>query len=125
MNYLSLSLLMIAMLFQTFSKTIVFVSWEANRDFISKNLCENRNRPMMHCNGKCHLRKQLEAGEQKDGNPLPSSIKSFDEIVVLAEENHLLQFPFAADLQQYYPEESIAVPVSPVHDIFHPPTCSA
>ncbi len=30
-----------------------------NRDYIEKVLCENRNRPSLHCNGKCFLAKKL------------------------------------------------------------------
>lgn len=31
----------------------------ANYDYIATELCENRDKPEMHCNGKCHLMKQL------------------------------------------------------------------
>jgi len=30
-----------------------------NYDYIAKELCENKAKPQMHCNGKCHLMKQL------------------------------------------------------------------
>lgn len=37
----------------------VIGNWKINQSRIANTLCENRNRPSMHCNGKCHLRKQL------------------------------------------------------------------
>jgi len=38
-----------------------------NYDYIAKELCENKAKPQMHCNGKCHLMKELAkaAEEQK------------------------------------------------------------
>lgn len=38
-----------------------------NYDYIVKELCENKAKPEMHCNGKCHLMKELAkaAEEQK------------------------------------------------------------
>jgi hypothetical protein len=45
-------------------------NYEINKDYISKNLCENKAKPMMHCNGKCHLHKQLAQQEKKE-NSLP------------------------------------------------------
>lgn len=36
------------------------MAYEINKEYIANNLCENRNKPEMHCNGKCHLRKQID-----------------------------------------------------------------
>jgi hypothetical protein len=45
------------------------VGWYAsNVDYVSKRLCENRNRPAMHCNGKCYLYKQLAKADGADKN---------------------------------------------------------
>lgn len=43
------------------------VEYIINYDYIVKELCENKARPEMHCNGKCHLMKELAkaAEEQK------------------------------------------------------------
>ena len=45
-----------------------------NYDYIVTRLCENKDKPEMHCNGKCYLTKQLAkeaAGEEK--NPFGNS----------------------------------------------------
>jgi len=41
-----------------------------NYDYIVTNLCENRNKPQLQCNGTCYLAKMLaeENGQQED-NP--------------------------------------------------------
>jgi len=38
----------------------------ANQSFIASKLCENRYKPMLHCNGKCVLAKKLRQEEKKD-----------------------------------------------------------
>ena len=44
-----------------------------NYDYIVENLCENKDKPMLNCNGKCFLAKQLakESGD-KEKNPFGS-----------------------------------------------------
>lgn len=58
------------LLIQSFAHYSVLAMFELRRDFIAKNLCENRNRPKMKCGGKCYLRKQL---KKADSNPTSKS----------------------------------------------------
>lgn len=37
-----------------------------NQNYIAKNLCENRDKPQLHCNGKCQLCKKLTQEDNKD-----------------------------------------------------------
>ena len=37
----------------------VYLDFELRKEFIIKNLCENRFKPQLHCDGKCYLAKQL------------------------------------------------------------------
>lgn len=43
-----------------------------NYDYIVKELCVNKDKPVMHCNGKCHLMKELAKNAAED---TPSSEK--------------------------------------------------
>lgn len=36
-----------------------FVDYAVNYNFIAKNLCENRAKPGLMCNGKCYLVKEI------------------------------------------------------------------
>ncbi len=38
---------------------VVYLDFELNKDYIIKNLCENRFKPELKCNGQCYLAKQL------------------------------------------------------------------
>ncbi|ASZ13807.1 hypothetical protein KTO58_05125 [Chitinophaga pendula] len=53
-------------LLQPFRSVFSLWEYELNQPFIARVLCENRDKPAMHCNGKCHLRKQLQQDDQKE-----------------------------------------------------------
>lgn len=53
-----------------------------NQAKIAKTLCENRNQPKKHCDGKCYLKKQMTKDEKKDKSSVPFSINDiFQEFV--------------------------------------------
>ena len=55
-----LLILWIALLsFQSGYRGLAYVYYLWNKDFIKKNLCENRIRPKLKCDEKCHLKKVL------------------------------------------------------------------
>lgn len=50
-----------------------------NYNYIVENLCENRDRPLMNCDGKCYLAKQLaKESEGADKNPFENRISTTD-----------------------------------------------
>lgn len=59
------TLLIFLILAQTFSKGLVALDFMINKDFIAKTLCVNKNKPQMHCNGKCHLKKMMEKEDKQ------------------------------------------------------------
>lgn len=64
------SLLLLVLFLQTFSKAVTYVDFCVNRDYIARNLCENRDKPMMHCGGRCVLCKRLARQDNEDkSNP--------------------------------------------------------
>jgi len=57
---------MAQMLFALGSKSFVVLNWKINQDYITEKYCENKDKPMMNCDGKCYLSKQLEKLELKE-----------------------------------------------------------
>lgn len=45
---------------------MVFAGFAMNQSYIASKLCENRDRPWMHCEGKCYLAKKLKQVEEKE-----------------------------------------------------------
>ncbi|UGS21668.1 MULTISPECIES: hypothetical protein [Flavobacterium] len=63
------------------------LEYAVNYDYIVNNLCENKSKPELKCNGKCHLAKQLaKASESNSENSSDKKI-SFEhtEIVFFQE----------------------------------------
>jgi hypothetical protein len=50
-----------------FRPTLPFFEYALRYDYIIEKLCENRDKPQLQCDGKCHLTKQLaiEAGDDE------------------------------------------------------------
>ena len=46
-----------------------------NYDYIANVLCENKNKPQLKCNGKCHLMKELAKASESE-KPISSDKKS-------------------------------------------------
>lgn len=48
-------------------KDIYQATWDiwyvVNKEYVAQELCENQEIPMLNCNGKCYLSKQLEKAE--------------------------------------------------------------
>jgi len=54
------------MLLQTLGREVLVVDYQLNKARITALYCVNKARPTLHCNGKCHLAKQL---RKTEGDP--------------------------------------------------------
>lgn len=50
-----------------FKPVFPVLEYFVNYDYIVKELCENKAKPELKCNGKCHLAKELAIASQNDG----------------------------------------------------------
>lgn len=57
-RYISLFLLFLIS-FKLLVVPFVYLDFELRKEYIIQNLCENRFKPQLHCDGKCYLSKQL------------------------------------------------------------------
>ena len=64
MKWISLSVLLMLMVQPTI-KSSIFIWYQINKSAIIQELCENKDTPMMHCDGKCVLAKKIKAAEGK------------------------------------------------------------
>lgn len=56
----------------TLLKVAVFSNWQANRDYIAQNLCENRQDPKSDCEGNCQLVKEAEKTTEGHSPVIPA-----------------------------------------------------
>lgn len=57
--------LMLIFAANVFNRVAIVVDYYANTASFA-NKCENKARPMMHCNGKCQMMKKLQEEEKKE-----------------------------------------------------------
>ena len=72
-----------------FRPIMPFVEYEINKKYISEVLCENKDKPKMKCNGKCHLKKQLKIANdepEEQSSPVPTFSKIKDLTTLLFEK---------------------------------------
>ncbi len=56
--------------------------FQLNRAYIAKNLCVNKNKPKLNCNGQCYLAKQLKATEEKETKSNSEKLEKMPEVVL-------------------------------------------
>ncbi|OIN59070.1 hypothetical protein [Arsenicibacter rosenii] len=44
----------------------ILLDFELRKAYIVSNFCENKNRPELHCDGKCYLAKRLRAAQERE-----------------------------------------------------------
>lgn len=49
--------------------------FELNREYIRNNLCINRSKPMLSCNGKCFLAKKLKQQQENEQHTVAGQLK--------------------------------------------------
>jgi len=98
------------------------LEYKVNFSYVASVLCENRDKPEMHCNGKCHLRKQLEKDQQQEKNGTAGKEKH--EVVYI---DDLLSYDFRPIVPQtpqvndFYQDEILP---NPTFSFFRPPQVS-
>lgn len=79
-RWVSTILLLLIVLLQTAGKWLILADYALNKAYIARTLCVNKSKPSMHCNGKCHLRKQLQKEENGDEQTPNRSYQKFQEV---------------------------------------------
>lgn len=82
--------LALVFLLQVFSSVFIYADFIINNEYIATVLCINKEKPELHCDGKCYLKMQLgkdESKKQSEGK--------------IAKENNVVQFiyePYATGI---------------------------
>ena len=116
---IALVFLYAAAMLQTY---VPLISYAVNKEYIANVLCENKSKPQMHCNGKCHLNKELtKAGneESKSNSGTRNEVMDFLAIQINSGEELNYTASTTSDLTYSYNDNySFNFPGT----IFHPPT---
>ncbi len=121
-------ILMLSLIYQCTVQLGVMAWYNINRDYIARNLCENRDKPQTKCNGRCQLNKQLdktsEGQDHSTGQQLPSKNHKAEitDLLLFEEMDLVLHHPDAAP-RSFNPVVPHMVGYTPIASIFHPPAC--
>jgi len=99
-----------------------YIEYAVFKDYIAKNLCVNRDKPKSCCQGKCHLKKQIEKNaetsdtEEKSSNRkiLSQEVQEFLISPVSIPKATEIKIPRLSDIE-------IVIPTQVVSSIFVPP----
>jgi hypothetical protein len=122
MKLLAGSILILLVLFQAFSKWVIMAEYTINQDYIAKNLCENKARPMLHCNGKCQLMKKLaEEEKQNSSNSNTGSNIKVSDVLFTHEIQTLCITNLPEEKTRFNSELILSKSSAYLSSIFHPP----
>ncbi|HSC54241.1 MAG TPA: hypothetical protein VLC98_11485 [Phnomibacter sp.] len=102
----------------------VFTVWfYANQKAIASKYCENKKRPMLHCDGKCYLAKKIAAAEKQESKEAGGTLRNMwvESMPCILQETTGLQ-AFATTVLQLFPRVSHKVKASSFRPgVFRPP----
>jgi len=95
------------------------VEYVVNYDYVSKVLCENKDKPQLKCNGKCHLMKEL-AKQAESEKPIQNDKKN----TVNELETLFFQEIKALVTRQIYFQDTTSIGDNYANLYFHRVSCS-
>ncbi|WP_310590593.1 hypothetical protein [Dyadobacter sp. 3J3] len=76
----------------TFSPWGTIAYFNLNRDYIAKILCENRDKPKLHCNGKCYLAKILKQQQDKQNKETTERVQNLPILQLFSNQIPVFDF---------------------------------
>ena len=115
--------LLVVLNMSLFSKWGVVAYYHVNKAYIARVLCENRDKPQLHCDGQCYLAKKLQAAEEQERKSTAERLEKLPELVLYCAEilPCFTSYPLPPQKQPATPHYQGSLFRSPIADIFHPP----
>lgn len=122
MRFIVTPILILLVMSQTFGHWFTVIGFKLNQDYIAKNLCENRYRPALNCNGNCVLMKKLKQQEKEEQNG-PVAVKLDLSTVVISSRSFFTVslVNISKDIPCTYFTGSAGKELRMPRSVFHPP----
>jgi hypothetical protein len=120
LRYLLVCTLLVAFAMQTFQRGLIVLDYYANTASFAKD-CENKARPLLHCNGKCQMMKKLKQEERKDQQNPERKSENKNETWTSASYFTTLSLQLPEEKTHTYPVMTDASLADQSYSIFHPP----
>ena len=112
-------LLIVAVVSANFSRLFIFAGFELNKNYIATHLCENRDKPWLHCNGKCYFMKKIKQAQEKEKNDERQSQKNLFQEALFIQKADVRFYSQVLQVMPV-PNHRIALPLVDL-PIFQPP----
>lgn len=114
--------LIVSLITVNFTRLFIYAGFELNRGYIAAKLCENRDKPWMHCNGKCYFMKKIkQAEDSKNAEEKQVQKNLFQEAGNIQQVTIVFHSVLLAVMES--PHQLIQLPVQS-RTIFQPPRLS-
>tara|TARA_R110001592_G_scaffold111321_3_gene308288 strand:+ start:563 stop:943 length:381 start_codon:yes stop_codon:yes gene_type:complete len=115
------SLLMALIVFNSTRVSLTYAYYKLDPIGFVENLCENKDKPQLQCNGKCQLMKVAES--QNSDQNTPESIIDFKELILYPSPNTSFQLTqYTPIRRQYFSSHYLNLyTFNNTSDCFHPP----
>jgi phosphorylcholine metabolism protein LicD len=113
-------LLLAAFAAQCFNNVFIVFDFYANQKGIAATLCENRYRPMLHCDGKCQLAKKFNQEQNKNNQNPERKLENKNEFF-LSKSFFITGCNFASVFSKNYFSHPGGKPIDNCSLVFHPP----
>ncbi|QJW91023.1 hypothetical protein HNV11_17400 [Spirosoma taeanense] len=116
-------LLLFATLLPIVSPWGTIAYYQVNRDYIARVLCENRDKPELHCDGQCYLAKQLKAQQDRQDKETTERVQNLPVLQLFCQADLPFTFnPVWTALRNVtFPRYSASAYLAPLACLFHPP----
>lgn len=100
----------------------ILTYYQLNKEYIAQVLCINREKPELHCDGKCFLTEKLNQANQAEEKDIPATQQEKIEIPSFLISKHFFQFQTVIIQQIKYPLSNKHLCILPDSSgVFHPP----
>lgn len=114
-------LLLSAFLIVNMSKSFILINYELNKKEITEKYCINKDKPQMHCCGKCLLKRKLAEQEEQQKSPVFPDIKT--DITLYCSEGLLVLCAPEDNTPGFFSVYKNLHSLTEGTGIFHPPSC--
>lgn len=116
-------LFLFAFVLHASSRILIYFDFWLNQDFIAQNLCENKDKPQMECNGKCHLKKELKKDDERKEKENKQQVEDILFVNNATTTHFSFNSCFFIEKEQNFAFVLHQKTKSFSSSIFHPPTC--
>lgn len=119
MKKLTAIFLIFALLSVGFSRCFIYAGFKINKNYIVASLCENRNKPQLHCKGNCFLMKKMKQAQQSEKSEA-QQIKKNNLYEALIDTKIAVSVPLAKNIKRIFNNPTFIYPKKS-NSVFEPP----